>query len=221
VSLETQFLTALCPEPIRLLGQKLEPYSVGHECLLRQHDNSFVTGKDNGEIRLCADLFMGVFFCCQRWDEIRAALRRDDLGKIILKWQRKFGVGAKRQAPGARRWLPRSAPFDLYSTAITFAEYIHAAKVLPEWRPTKRYGQKVTPGSPRVAMLLNHLLCHQHCSLAEALDMPWGLANWLWISWGEGEGSVRVKSQDEMDEETAVLAMMKELGLKPMRFQGD
>lgn len=218
MTLDQQFLAAAQPEPVRLLGQRLEDYSVGHELLLRRHENVFRTGQPADLATIKAHLFMGVWICCQTWTENQQALK----GSVVASGLRPDSAHSGASAHSAdatseaiREWQQHCGPFDLEQKANVFAHYIAAGSIIPLFHRVKQKHQRDAPkpGAPLLALLIEHLLRRENCGLTEALDLPLGLAWWLYLTYWEGEGAIRIYSQADLDQDAAVRELCAKEGL--------
>jgi len=199
VTPEQQFLNSVVQEPIRLLGQWLRPYSVGHEILLQRHENVFRTGIASDDLTLRIHLFMGVFICCQTWAENMAAVQDDSIPKKIRKWQKRCG------------------DFSLTEKSNKFAKYVNAGWPLTfVSNPVKqKYSRPIAkPGAPLLAMLQLFQLRRLGLSVSEAMDMPLANAWNLYLTHGEQEGAVRIYSKDDKTTDDAARAKAASLGLQ-------
>lgn len=187
------FADAARPTPVRILGLKLLPYSIGHEIILTQKRNPLVVSTSGDEFvklpeyeRIHA-IREAVIICSRTWEE----------NKTAPKWLRLWC------------WTHRNADFDIetaqfiaYRTAgCAFppapdreAEQIAAGKTDSD----PDHGREI--GSPYFARLTGHLLKHnipaQH-GIDHVQDFPLALANFLYFSEMEVEGSMKVENSRE------------------------
>jgi len=203
--MEAAFLSAALPEPVILLKQQLEPYSVGHQMLLARHGNRFVVGDIEQDPPSLEDLYMGVFVCCQTYEAASAALLSPNFDTTVANWVRQCGA------------------FDRITLSVEFQRYIRDGSAYPGFRALQRKGQAParTPGAPWLAILLCFLMNQLHMSLTAALNCPYGLANWLYCTHQENEGRLRIASEDDLSEEESIRAKMAELGMMPWRVGED
>jgi hypothetical protein len=199
VTINEQFLASVLPEPVRLLGQWLRPYSVGHEILLQRHENVFRSGAAADDLTIRIHLFMGVFLCCQTWAENMAATQDDSIHKKILKWQKRCGK------------------FSLIEKSEVFAKYISAGwPLMFASSPVKQKHSRPTPtpGAPLLAMLQLFQLRRLGLSVNDAMDMPISNAWNLFLTHAEQEGAVRIYSQADKEQDDLVRQAAKARGLQ-------
>jgi hypothetical protein len=196
--MEAAFLLAALPEPVVLLRQRLEPYSLGHHLLLLRHENRFVIGAEDQAPGL-QDLFMGDFICAHDYDGAQKALLAADFDRLFATWLAECGA---------------FEPLPLY---LEFQRYIRDGSTCPPFRGVKQSGRGKarTPGAPWHAVLLAFLLGEMHMTLPQAMNTPYGLTNWLYCTRQENEGRLRVVTEDDLSEEDEMRQKLKELGLEP------
>jgi hypothetical protein len=210
VSTESAFLDAAFPAPVRLLGQDLEPYSLIHEMLLRQHGNVFLepSSGDWGSERIISHLFMGAFICCHRYPELLTMLRRPDLPEISREWREEFKSKSKKKHFE-----------EVVERVRLFRRYVNEGQACPEFSPIKRRGARPNRGgSPWLLRLFKTLTGHLNFSPTEAYNCPYGYAQWLYLGHWEGEGTVRIVTIEEKQKEKLVHLEAAKLGLKVLRF---
>lgn len=183
---EAAYLGAAHPEPVRCLGQQLEPYSLVHDMLLRQNRNFFILptaefDKLNPTAdQIIAQLFIGAYICRHAYPEVKAALARPDLKKIATKWRR------------------QQAKVDEAAEVRLFRKYCLAAQYCPEFEAIKRRGRRrYEPRSPWLLILFRTLVEHLHFSRAEAFNCPLAEAQMLYLSHWESEGTIRILTDEE------------------------
>ena len=181
---EREFYLASLPEPVILLGQRLNPLSIGHLTLLQRFECAFVTP---GKVATLDDLAFAVFICSQTWKEGTAALLADDLPNQLSSWGK---VVAK---------------FSFEEKSAAFNDYLAAGSCGPRLGPCEEAGR--LPGAPflqRVRMILQGKLNY---SLSEAMNCPWGLALWEYFAFFEMEGAVKLYSAEDAAQHEAALRM--------------
>ena len=201
--MEAAFLTAALPEPVVLLKQRLEPFSLGHQFLLARHGNRFVVGDVDTDPPRIEDLFMGVFICCETYERANKNLLDPDFDKKIVKWVKDCGT------------------FDPLTLFVEFQRYIANGSGCPLLRQIIRPGQKPArdPGAPWLSILLAFLTVEAHMSLPEALNCPYGLATWLYCTHQESEGRCHLTNETDISEEKFIRGKMAELGMVPMNVE--
>lgn len=187
---EDAFLQAALPEARILLHQRLLPYSIGHEMILRRIRNPL---RCNGDMTV-GSLFTAVFVCSNDYDGAWAGLNAPNIPDTFEKWKRICG------------------PFDVPKLIKSFLAYVHDGMSCPELGQKKR---GATPGAPFVLMLLNVLQGKLGFSRTDALNCPFGLARWHYCAYYEAEGSVKIRNNTL----NALRNALRESGHEPMRVQ--
>ena len=194
-----QFLMAALPEPVVLLGQRLEAYSVGHELLLQRYKSPFLMGPEMPKGDGVEDhLWMAVFICAQRFEEAQAELRHPGLPQKVLQWKKAVG------------WM---SPILLAEKIRLFMEYVDAGSQAPNVRVLGK-ARMNNPGSPWLAWLVTVLCSRLHFSFSEAMNCPYGLAQWLFCTWWERERALVIRAEDDEGERINLHLAAKAKGLE-------
>lgn len=171
---EEAFLRAALPESRVLLNQRLLPYSVGHEILLRRLRSPFVASTTILREEMAGKLFTAVFVCCQDYDTAAAGLNDPNLPQTFAAWRRRCGN------------------FDALELSKVFVQYIADGRSCPEFRSTRPPSS--SGGAPFLLMLLNVLQGKLGFSRSEALNCPLGEARWRYCAYYESEGALRIQN---------------------------
>ncbi len=107
------YVQAAIPEPFRILGLKLKPFSFGHYLILKRFDCAFVSEVQASATR--DDLIFCVLVCSMSHDEFLKFIERKDIIKQIRKWGRRIG------------W------FDLKEKALLLQQYIDQGTQQPKF----------------------------------------------------------------------------------------
>ena len=208
-------LLAFLPDPAVCLGQRLEPFSLAHEMLLRRHQSRFLEGgKTDGAERPSppihpaagaldweTELFLAVFLCCQRWPEVQAELAGPGFTKRIATWRRKV------------------RGFDFAAESLAFLAYLKAGLACPEFEIVELPGKRLLkPGAPLHAVLLTTLMGELGVSQAEAMNMSLPAAHWLYCTHLEREGRITIQSPIECGRRAALEEYAAAHGLQLMKF---
>jgi len=167
------YLAAAYPEPVTLLGQRLQPFSLGHMELLARFRNGYVT---SGNSPTLDDLAFGVFVCCQSWREAQTALLDVTLHKKLKAW-------------GNR--LPQ---FSFEEKSEAFVRYLVAGSTQPHTLATEPGGEDTGVSLLQAVRLV--LMGELGCSREEAMDYPWGLARWDYYAWHAQQGHLRLVGRE-------------------------
>lgn len=204
---EAAYLRAAHPDAVRILGQDLEDYSLSHEMLLRQQRNSFVLPREeldqvdpSGE-KILRHLFLGTFVCCHTYPEVRKALRRPDLKKVGTEWRAR----AKDEGVNEVKEVQR------------FKRYVVAGQYCPPFEPGPQKGRRrFSPGAPWLLLLFKTLVGPLHFSRIDALNLSYAEAQFLYLSYWEGQGTVRLLTDED---EKKVHRAAKAEGLVVMKWK--
>jgi len=179
---DAAFAESARPSPVRLLGFRLRPYSVGHELILQRQANPLAIG---GGVEL-RHLLEAVLICSQTWKENDRMASDPFIGLKLRLW--KFRV--------RRENLPAAVQH--------FRRYREHGTLSPPCSSPiqKRTGRK--PGSPFMARLALFLFQEVGVAERDLYDYPLGLAQFLWAAHWEGQGCLNVQNQGEMEFEEYV-----------------
>jgi len=208
MDLDLAYLEAAMPDPVVLLHQDLRPYSLGHEMLLRRHGSPFVTHARAPEL---ADVYTGVFICYHLFEVANA-----ELAKMAVN-SREFDANlvAWQELVVKANGGPVSDAQEL-ELVSEFHRYVSEGSKAPRFRPIYSGGLRTKPGAPFLALILRTLTSVYHFTQSEALNTPYGWAQWLYLVQAEQDRRARIVTPDDDDVRTAVLAEMKKRGLEPI-----
>lgn len=167
------YWSAVVPEPVRILGLDLHPFSAGHILLLHRTGSVFALGGVATEEQLAS----AVFICAHNFREGIAALNDEDTPRFMRKWRKQVGA------------------FDLLSSVNLFQEYIKNGSEFPlqySAKPQRGGAQVSITSLPSVHVVRCQLKHYYHVSEDAFWDMPWGLAQWDYftIPVMEGQGDL-------------------------------
>jgi len=156
--MDTAYHFQAVPVPVRCLGTRLQPFTLGHQLLLERFNSPFVTG---GPAPF-AELIFAVAVCSRPYAEAVAWLHSRRAPWQMWLW-------------GKRILLAVSAGHDLIKSHQTFCRYLEDGSRGPHvnFEP----GDTKECGAPLVAMIKWHLQKHG-ATETEALNKPWGQALW-------------------------------------------
>lgn len=83
---EQAYLDQCMPERVVVLGQVLNPFSLGHLKILTHAGNVFAVGG----IPTIKDLVFAVWVCCQTYEEAIAGMHDPKMERKMIKWGRKM-----------------------------------------------------------------------------------------------------------------------------------
>lgn len=165
---DASYAHAAFPEPFRILGRRLRPFSLGHYLLLQRFGV-------NTESPDRSDLIVGVLICSMRHEEFLAFLEQNDFLEELRKWGKKIGL------------------FDLAEKSALFNRYLNNSLREPDYIPLQP-GDDSGDWAQNLKMTLTTRLGY---SEAEALDLPLSKALADYYKLAEGEGLIRLITPEE------------------------
>lgn len=181
---QPRFSECFIPDPVRILGVRLRPFSFGHMILMDRFGCN-LSPLDEMEAPSIFDLVLGIMICSRSFAEF---IELADNSKMFVAESKRISKRIK---------LKELAP-----KAQLFGEYMRDGMRSPKyWMTDKPSGQTGAPLPLAVIMLL---MCEMRLSEQEALDMPASRALWYCTALGERKGQARLwTKQDEAAQEAA------------------
>lgn len=184
------YYLACVPEPYRILGLRLRPFSLGHYLLLQKFNCAYV--QDEVEPRH-ADLTLGCLVCSMRFAEFIEFIEQKNFLHQVKKWGKRIGV---------YRFAEKSAMFTAYLQAsLREPDYICT-------QPTDGAEGDWTHN------LKTTLVTRLGYTDTEALDMPLTKALSEYYKLAESEGILRLLTPEDIamaKANDAALAALEEL----------
>lgn len=173
------FFQAAIPEPVTLLGQDLEPFSIGHWLTLERFECAYL----KGGTPTIPDLMLGVLVCCHKYEEFISIARKESIFELTKKWAARIGN------------------FEFPEKSKSFSDYIDdSIKNLPKyWVEEKKSGTPRKSGAPYIQTLRAYLLSKTSLTDTEIMNRPFGLSVWDMTTILESDGALRINSQDDDD----------------------
>jgi hypothetical protein len=196
-----EYLAAALPAPVTLLHQRLKPFSLGHRMLLLRKRSPFLLGDRHPTLD---DLLLGVIVCAHDYDQAQAEL---------LKPHEEFNVDITRWLQLCEKHDPG---FDPAPIVLAFYDYLIDGSKRPQFKKVGRRRKGIEPGAPKVAQLLATLIGKLHFTRTEALNCPYGLAQWLYLTYWEGEGRIVI---EDAHFQHSILEFAAKEGLQLIRKQ--
>ena len=171
------FFKAAIPEPVTLLGQKLEPFSVGHWILCERFDCSYITG---GQATI-PDLMMGVLICCHKYDEFLHIAREGCIYELSKKWTKQIGN------------------FSFPEKSKAFSDYVDdSIKNCPKyWVEDKGTSSGKPSGAPYIQTIKSFLISKTNLTEQEVLNRPFAQAVWDMTTCLEIDGTLKINSKED------------------------
>lgn len=168
------YAQAAIPDPYRILGLRLRPFSLGHYLLLQRfgcrfiEDDKTTVGRD--------DLILGVLICSRKHREFLEFIETDDFTQHLRDWGKKVSL------------------FDFPAKARLFASYLQESLKQPEHTSIKP-GDDRGDWAQNLKMTLMTRLNHTE---ETALDMPLSQALADYYNLAESEGLIRLITPEDI-----------------------
>lgn len=173
----SNYLLAELPEPINLLGQRLQPLSIGHCMILERLQNPLFIGGHATEDHL----FEAVFVCCQTFSESWESFFKVGFQKQILNWRKKIGQ------------------HNFVNAMSVFEDYKKQGTLVPETGGGDDNAKRRVPGAPFLLQLKIALQNRLNYSEQEALNKPFGSAVWEVVALAEMNGETKILNEIELE----------------------
>lgn len=178
--LQSSFLRALVPEPYTVLGRKLKPFSIGHEILLERFGSHYALTSEKAPGY--SDLILSVFICSRTFEECLSDLAHKRCGLRLRAWG----------------WYCGS--FDVWEAKRFFARYIAEHATWPKKFWVEKDISSKRSGAPFVQALKVRLQKDMGYSESEALNAPYSVALWNYMTALENSGVIRLFSEEDQRE---------------------
>lgn len=176
--MSASYLKAAIPEPHRILGQRLKPFSLGHYMILSRFESPF-TADEPAEVNITRDdLVFAVFVCCHDYDEFFAAINHPKCAKSIAIWGTEVGM------------------FDLADKVAAFWKYFIEGTRSPKfWEEENNASPSGTHWSHAILVTLTSRVGY---SQQAALNEPFCKVLADYLRYCETEGAVRLMTDEEI-----------------------
>lgn len=166
--LNETFLDAHLPEPFRILGLTLKPFSLGHITILKRIESPYITGEASEF--LPADLTAAVLICAHDWEGGKALLNQRNLAFEVFKWMRRLN---RPHSLWKRLFGPREK-IDWPEKAKLFQRYLEQGLDTPEYSYDAERSRGVN--APVEHQVRVALMAGMHLSEDEVMNRPWRLS---------------------------------------------
>lgn len=177
--MSASYFQAAIPEPFRILGLRLRPFSLGHYLLLRRFDNAFVSETSTTATREA--VIFAVLVCSMKYEEFLEFIEKPNFLKDVQKWGKKVGI------------------FDLKQKAALLQDYISRGSEEPKFVDTSE-----NTGAPSTAHWSQGLIIAltSQCGYArtEVLNMSLSQALADWMRYAEAQGMVSIVSDEQIEQ---------------------
>lgn len=174
-----QFAEQIIPDPWRVFGVALKPFTVGHSILLERIKSPFAFG-GNADVD---DIARAILFFTSDFEGGVKSLYRRTLSQKVWQWRFKVWAFFNKDKALAGR--------------LILANYISEARGARPSCFVNKSKTAVTHAPDSLITIATLLrLGYTEC---EALNMPYGKANWLYYGWLHSEGAVDFKDPKHSD----------------------
>lgn len=172
------YAQAAIPEPYRILGLRLRPFSLGHWLLMQRFQCAFAEGNDPSH----GDLLTGVLICSMRYQEFLDFIEQKNFRKQIIKWGKRVGM------------------LDLQDRAELFKKYLSDSLSEPAYIELRPGGDGVGDWAQNLKITLMTRLGY---SEGEVLDMPLSKALADYYKLAESDGFLRLLTAEDLADQKA------------------
>ncbi len=126
------YISAAIPEPYRILGLRMLPFSLGRYRILRRLECAFVSDEEtNASI---SDLIIGVLACSMPCRDFLAFASTASFYKEIKQWSRRIcPLPILGLMPIVGKWWRKRTVFDVHSKMELFKRYLKEGGQMPEY----------------------------------------------------------------------------------------
>lgn len=198
MDLEKQFLEALIPEPVVVLGVRLRPFSLGHSLFLQRQGNKFLASSPvQGTVKdFLDDLVTGVAICSSTWRENLKAFSTGSIVEDVARWN----LNVEKQLEETKEQI------DWERECQIFNDYIVTGTRTPPFTRDRR--RPSLPGEPEnksslpsVEIIRVALMAKLGMSHAEIMDLPLAQVMWDFLAYEELYGKSGLKITTEASEQ--------------------
>lgn len=185
-----KFLEAAIPEPVRVFGLRLRPFSLGHLLLLDRLGSPYIRGGNIG----INDLLLAVWICARGFRENTELLDSSEFWSKVKAWKRSVVIG---------RWLLALTlrKFEFAPRFVAFHNYMRSGQEIPKYFfESGKFSQSM--GAPWMQTVRVRAIRDLGYSQDEVMDMPLSLLLWDYITLSELDGNVRIFDKQEHEEMT-------------------
>lgn len=187
----SEYLAAHEPEPFILLGERLNPFSLGHAILLHRFTPKLFSDPDNAKAH---DLNVAVFICANTYEYASQGMRNGD----VLKWCKRFAARLKRICV-AKKKTP-----NVSEEVAILLEYIALGLKCPTvWREDTE-DATIKSGAPELALLKVSMMADLGLSESVVLNRPLALCYYEHFALQEFRGKLHIDGEQDEARRRAV-----------------
>lgn len=177
--MSASYLKAAIPEPHRILGQRLKPFSLGHYLILSRFDSPFVSDEPNKVAVSKDDLIFAVLVCAHEYEEFFDFINSPKHQAVIRRWGKAVG------------------PFELVPKINAFWQYFLEGTRLPKfWEEAN--GTPRPSGTHWSQAILVAITSRVGYTQHQALNQPFAKTVSDYLRFCETEGAVRLMTPEEI-----------------------
>ena len=182
------YINAILPEPYRILGVTLRPFSIGHMYLLKKYDCALGDDDVNrmGDI---SDLILAIVICSRSFKDFNEFINNE----------KEFAIWMKKWSKVIRGIIKIDKSFNIFSSTVKFKQYMKEGIVIPRyWENNNNDGDEARSGVHWSQNLLFVLQKELGYSQEDALDLPLSKAFQDYYKFAEANGMLTLMSDDEI-----------------------
>ncbi len=191
------YFEAAIPQPYRILGLRLLPFSLGRYRLLRRLECAFVAEAET--TATISDLIIGVLACSMPCREFLAFANSKEFHKEIRRWSKRVNrwplLGL---IPFFGKWWRKHFSFDLLEKITLFKRYLAEGSEMPEYWVKGEEKEEATGMHWAQSMDIT-LRSQLGWTELEVEEEPLGKAFMAILALGEAHGRIQLITQDEKD----------------------
>lgn len=201
------YLQSSIPEPTRVFGLQLQPFSLGHYNLMRRYGLTFLEGvadsKAESFTKYIHDFFLAVIICSmtyeenvEAWNYDRIKIRREifgfeyftksQLSRFLVKWNRKLERAFN------------SGEINALKELCKFKDYCESAFVFPKFVEGTAENN-TRSGASWSQSLYTVLVKELNYTPSEALNLPLAQGFFEWCKYAENNGIIELVSDRELE----------------------
>jgi len=192
------YFKAAIPEPYRILGLKLKPFSLGHYFILRRFECSFVD--DEKATATLEDLIFAVSVCSMSYKDFLEFIERKyyPWWSVLLSWVWPWHRPKPRFVwpREARKWGKQAGLFDFKSKVALFMQYLNEATEQPQYWVEE---EGKPSGAHWAQALYDSLIGQVGYTQEQALNNPLAQCLSDFYRHAESVGSVRLMTDQEVE----------------------
>jgi hypothetical protein len=185
--MDAAFSQAAAPEPFRVLGRNLKPYTIGHQLLLERFESGYAVGST--VTPTWDDFLFSVWICSQSYAEVLRALNARFTFVRVALWSRRCGK------------------FDVPEAQEFFRRYMHANTSEPLYFKEDGPHNCSEIAMPWGLFLKQYTQERLHLRESEVVDYPYIDANLLYLRHLAERGALKLATKTDLQLIAAVKRM--------------